>query len=268
MSDLVYLYGFVPADAPSPERLIGIGGCPVEVVSAGATQAAISHVPANVYDPTRIEGRLQDLNWVAEQGVAHETVVAWFVDNAQILPAPLFTMYSTAAALAEAVAARAAEVSAELARLRNKREWDVKVSFNEREAEKHAAELSPRIAELEQEAAEASPGKRYLLQKKRSDLLKSETRNAAHAMARSVLDATQLLVTETRTLPIPRTTDDLPVILYAALLVDRESEAGLIEVLHEHAGRLEAHGLGLVFSGPWAPYRFTGDHEREPAGSE
>lgn len=266
MSDFVYLYGFVPADASRPERMSGIGNAAVELFDLGTMNAAISHVPAEVYEPARIESRLQDLSWVAEQGVAHETVVAWFVDHSQILPAPLFTMYSTTAALSHAVSARAAEVSAELARLRNKREWDVKISFNEREAEKHAAELSPRIAELEQEAAQASPGKRYLIQKQRNDLLKTETRNAAHAKANATLDDIRSQVEAVRTLPIPRTTDDLPVILYAALLVDREREVGLIESLEEHTTRLSAHGMGLSFSGPWAPYRFTGEHERESAG--
>lgn len=268
MSDFVYLYGFVPADTSPPGHLTGINGSTVEIIVVGSIRAVVGHVPASIYDPAQVAARLEDLSWVAEQGGAHETVVAWFVDHAQILPAPLFTMYSSPAALTESVSARSAEVAAELARLRNKREWDVKVSLNEREAERHAAELSPRIAELEQEAERASAGKRYLLQKKRNDLLKSETRNAAHALARAAVDAAKLLASETRTLPIPRTTDDLPVILYAALLVDRTSEADLIAVLNEQAARLDAHGLGLSFSGPWAPYRFTGDHERESAGSE
>jgi hypothetical protein len=141
----------------------------------------------------------------------------------------------------------------------------VKVTFDEREAEQHAASLSPRIAELEREAAQASPGKRYLLAKQRADLLKTETRAAAHALAQEALAAAGPFTQEVLTLPIPRT-DDLPVILHAALLVERAVEVELVTMLEQQARRLESRGLALAFSGPWAPYRFTGENERAAAG--
>ncbi|HEX6558056.1 MAG TPA: GvpL/GvpF family gas vesicle protein [Longimicrobiales bacterium] len=266
MSDFVYLYGFAPADASPPSTVSGIGGRPVELVSIGSMAAVISRVPAETYDPVSIEARLQDLAWVAEQGVAHESVVAWFVDHAQILPAPLFTMYSADAALQQEAAARRSEIEAELQRLRNKREWDLKISYNAADIEKHAAELSPRIAELDREAAAAQPGKRYLIEKKRKDLLKTEARKAAQSLAREVLDIAARLAFETRNLPLPRTAEDLPVILYAALLVERDREVELIGVLEQQSARVKSLGVGVAFSGPWAPYRFTGEHERAVAG--
>lgn len=266
MSEFVYLYGFAPTDASPPSTLSGIGGRRVETVVLGPIAAVVSRVPAEIYDPERIEARLQDLAWVAEQGVAHESVVAWFVDHAQILPAPLFTMYSGDPALEHEAAARSNEIEAELRRLRNKREWDVKVSYNALEVEKHAAELSPRIAELDREAAAAQPGKRYLIEKKRRDLLKTEARSAAQALARAVLDLAAPIAFETRNLPLPRTAEDLPVILYAALLVERNREVELIELLERESARVKSLGLGVAFSGPWAPYRFTGEHERAVAG--
>ena len=110
MADYLYLYGFVPTDAPKPDQLSGIANAPVQLLANGGIAAVISHVPADDYAPERIEQRLQDLKWVAEQGVAHERVVAWFVDHAQILPAPLFTMYSSADALRAAAAQRSAEL--------------------------------------------------------------------------------------------------------------------------------------------------------------
>ena len=266
MSELIYLYGFVPAGASAPANTSGVGGGAVEVVDVGAVAAAVSRVSAQDYDPQRIEAHLQDLSWVAEQGVAHETVVAWFVDHSEILPVPLFTLYSGIAAMQKEIAPKVAEISAELARLANKREWDVKISFNEADLERHASALSPRLAELEQEANAASPGKRYLLQKKRADLLKAETRKAAHDIAGDVLQQTAAVAIERRSLPIPRTADELPVIAYAALLVERDRESDLIDILERQATHLQSLGMALAFSGPWAPYRFTGEHERTAAG--
>lgn len=266
MSDFVYLYGFVPAEATPPSNLAGVGGSTITFIDAQGVKAATSSVPAAEYNPAAIEQRLQDLGWVGEQGVAHERIVAWFADNCEILPAPLFTIFSTRAALQTIIEQRGAEIAAELKRLHNKREWDLKVSFDERAVEAHAGALSPRIAELEREAAQATPGKRYLIEKKRKDLLKAETRRAAHAIAQEVLDAARRTADDARTLPMPKTVDELPVIMHAALLVDRGSERALVEALERERARLTAVGMDLNFSGPWAPYRFTGDDERRADG--
>jgi len=267
-ADFTYLYGFTPREAAAPASLAGIAGTSVRVVSVGPVSAVISTVPADVYDPAHIDERLKDLAWVAQQGVAHETVVAWFVDNAQILPVSLFTMYSSERALQDAVFPRAGELASELKRLTNKREWDIKISFDEKLVEQHAGKLSPRIALLDKAIAEASPGKRYLLEKKRADLLKDEVLSAAHVMANEALGYARGDADETRILPIPRTAEILPVILHAALLIDRRSEGKLAETLERERSRLERHGLTLQYSGPWAPYRFTGDDERSAADSE
>lgn len=257
MSDLVYLYGIVPHDAVAPSNLTGIGGRPVTLLAVGNVRAAISHVPADEFGAEPIETNLQDIGWVAEQGIAHENVVAWFVDHGEILPVPLFTLYSGDDSVRSTLSSQSAQLDSELARLAHKREWDLKIAIDPAEAERHAGALSPRIAELEREANEANPGKRYLLERKRNDLVKSETRNAARSLADDVLAAAKALSVEQRVLPIPQTTDDLPVILHAALLVEREREVELIGRLEATKHELAAKGLSVSFSGPWAPYRFT-----------
>ena len=261
MSDFVYLYGFVPPDAPAPEALAGIAERSVHIVPAGDVGAVVSSVPADVYAPEMVEEALKNLQWVAEQGVAHERVVAWFVDHSQILPVPLFTMYSTSNALERAVAEKKDELRSELARLHGHREWDVKVFFDETVMQANAGGLSDRVAQIDREIAEAGAGRAYLLQKKRADLLKSEVLHAAHNRAVAVLDAIKPDVTETRTLPLPRTDDVLPVVLHAALLVRVANEARVIETLETQTRQLKQVGMDLSFSGPWAPYRFTGEHE-------
>ncbi|MGQ0561911.1 MAG: GvpL/GvpF family gas vesicle protein [Gemmatimonadota bacterium] len=267
-TDFIYLYGFVPDDVSPPADLIGIAGTAVQLLPVDALKAVLSRVPADVYDPARIDERLQDLTWVSAQGVAHESVVAWFVDHAEILPVSLFTLYSSEAALLAAVSPRAGELTAELARLRNKREWDLKVSFVEKDVEQHAGELSPSIGELDRQIAQATPGKRFLLEKKRADLLKAETRHAAHALADQALQAARAHAVEVRRLPIPRTAEELPVVLHAALLVERSAEADLGAALEQAGRRLERLGVNVRFSGPWAPYRFTGNDERAAPGRE
>ena len=262
VSEYLYLYGFVPADGRKPEHIAGVNDARVELITIDDVAAAVSEVPAEEYAPERLEPRLQDLQWVAQQGVAHERVVAWFVDESQILPAALFTMYSSVEALLEAAKPRYAELKSEMQRLRGQREWDLKVSFDERVLQQNAAKVSDKVADLDNEIANAPAGKAYLLQKKRSDLLKAEVRQAAHRRAIDVMNSVHALVAGSRTLPLPRTNEDLPVVLHAALLVRADNEKQLVQQLEQEAKNLRTIGMDLNFSGPWAPYRFMGDHEQ------
>src|SRR5690606_2505134 len=91
VSDIVYLYGFVPADTDTGGVPDGIDGRPVEPVPAGGAVALVTKLAADTYAAGVLESRLEDLDWVAARGLAHERVVAWCVDHADIVPAPLFT---------------------------------------------------------------------------------------------------------------------------------------------------------------------------------
>lgn len=261
MSDYLYLYGFVPNDAPRPTQLAGINGAPVELMPVGGLHAVITRVPANVYAPEHVEARLQDLQWVGQQGVAHERVVAWFVDHAQILPAALLTMYSSPEALTEAYYEQEEHLLQTMQRLRGLREWDLKVAFDEARLLEHAASISERVAELDREIAAAPAGKGYLLQKKRADVVRTEVRQAAHHRAAEVLNRARTVAADTRNLPLPRAAESLPVVLHAALLVRNEHEADLVALLQAEQRELEPIGMHASFSGPWAPYRFIGEHE-------
>src|SRR5690606_7562767 len=99
VSDIVYLYGFVPADTDTADMPDGIDGRPGEPVPAGGAVALITKLPSDTYAAGALESRLEDLDWVAARGLAHERVVAWGVDHADIVPAPLFTLFSSLDAL-------------------------------------------------------------------------------------------------------------------------------------------------------------------------
>jgi hypothetical protein len=257
VTQAIYLYGFTPADTMLPTYgLSGTADAVVELFSYGSFQAAIARVPADEYDPSVLEDRLKDLPWVAAQGVAHERVVAWFVDHAQILPVPLFTMYSSEELLHEEVRRRADAIVAKLERFVGLREWDLKVSYRHAQAETNAALLSPDIAMLDDEIARSTPGRRFLLEKKRADLLKTEVSRAAALAASELIEALRPLAREVKVAPLAPAPGELPVIANAALLVAMEAELEMRERVRERTDALRPAGIDVVYSGPWAPYRF------------
>jgi hypothetical protein len=257
MSHVVYLYGFAPAAAPlPPPSLAGIAGTPVELLRVGSVSAVIGRLPAASWATEHIESRLDDLAWVGEQGLAHEHVVLWFVDHAEILPARLFTLYSDEAALHAAYGPRSDSVNAQLRRLDGRREWNLKVACDATELGRHGGTVSDELRRMDDDIAAAAPGRRYLLQRRRADVLKREVARAAHRLAGELLDALRPLADAVHTLPLAAADEGGTVVLNAALLVTREGEPALRAEAERRIAELEAVGMLVTLSGPWAPYRF------------
>lgn len=258
---LLYLYGFVPADAELPEKgLLGVGEAPVELVALDGFAAAIGRPDPAVYGAEPLESRTGDMTWMAEQGLRHEQVVAWFVDHAAIVPSRLLTLFSSEAALADAVG-DGARVRRDLARFAQFREWDLKVGYDPDVLGAHLGEVSEEIAAIDREIDEAGPGKRFLLERKRKDLARTEGRAVARRVAAELLEELRADAADSVLLPPP--TDTAPVILTAALLVPVAAEAGLREHAVAARSRLEPLGITVAFTGPWAPYRFAGGDDDE-----
>ena len=260
MTALLYLYGFVPAGAATPPpELIGIEGAGVRLLDAGAFALASSEVDPTVYAAGALEQRLGDLAWVGARGVEHEKVVTWFADHATIVPVRLFTLFSSEESLLEEARRRSDEVSASLRRFRDAREWDLKVSFELTKLSRHLGELSDDAAKMEAEIEAAAPGRRYLLERKRDELTLREAPAAARRRARTLLDELRPLAEAVTELDIPPSREGLPVVLDAALLVQRERVEELRRVVAAHATELGGIGIRAQLTGPWAPYRFVAE---------
>lgn len=262
MTTFLYLYGFVPADAPlPPEGLAGVAEGVVQLVPLDGFAAAVSAVSSVDFAPEALAERTRDLKWVGAHGLAHETVVAWFVDHAQILPVPVFTIFSSSSALAADASARRDWIAGMLRRFDGLREWDLKVAYTDEELVAHAAELSPDVAELDERIAAASPGTRFLLERKREEVVRGAVTRAARTIADELLALAGSIARNLRTLPLLRAEGPSAVVLNAAALVPIERENELLDTFARRAQELAPRGIAVLLSGPWAPYRFVGEEE-------
>jgi hypothetical protein len=252
---VIYLYGFVPPDVSLPgDGLLGVADAEVELVPGDGFTAVVARLTAEEYGPAALERNSGDMAWMAEQGLGHEQVVAWFVDHASILPSRLLTLFSSVAKLTDRMERDAARIRDGLERFRALREWDLKVAYDQQRLEEHLGEVSTEIARIDREIHQAAPGKAYLLRRKRADLAGVEVRGAARRLARELLDALGSHAAEVaRPAPV---TDDAPVVLNTALLLRRDHEADALEHARRESDRLADLGVLVQYTGPWAPYRF------------
>jgi hypothetical protein len=260
--DLVYLYGWIPGgvDVGPLASLRGIADRAIETVPCGSASAVISRVPEDRYAAERIEERLADMKWLGEHGLAHERVVAALIDRATVLPMRLFTLYSSDDALRVECEQRGDWIRDTLERLDGVREWDLKVSYDAATMLETIGESSADVAAIDAELAAASPGKKYLLQKRRDDIARTAVRSAVLDLGDEVLRALEPVTAGVKRVAPPSNAEpgELPVIMAAALLVARADEDALRELLAEESDRLAPRGVSISCAGPWAAYRFVG----------
>lgn len=260
---MLYLYGFVSVGTPSPDDLTGVDGAPVSLIQLDGFAPAVSRVAEDPYGSEALDRRMKDLDWVARRGADHERVVTWFVDRSQILPVRVFTLYSGREALVSSARERRDRILAELERLAGLREWDLKISYDAGRLRDRLGEVSDEIGELDREIDEASPGRRYLLERKRDERARSSTSQEARRLAEELVGDVDDLAVETTRMPVPGEAGSMPVVLNAALLVPVDREDRVRKEVARRAEELESWGIDVSYSGPWAPYRFvrTADDE-------
>jgi hypothetical protein len=256
---VIYVYGFVPrgVDLP-PDGLLGVDGALVETVDGPGFSAVVSRVDGAAFTGPALERNCEDVDWMARLGLSHEEVVAWFVDHATIVPATLLTLFTTDEGLASAMEGDADRVRGALDEFAELREWDLRIGHDPALLMEHLGEVSPDVARLDREIEEASPGKRFLLEKKRRDLARTEGRGVARRLAREIVDGLRPLAREVVVLDAPGAGE--PATLAAALLVPRDREGEVSERVRSEQARLGPVGVTVQYTGPWAPYRFLGRH--------
>jgi hypothetical protein len=256
---LLYLYGIVADDAPDPPaELRGVEAQPVSLLRAGGVAGIVSRVPAAAYREEVLNARLADLAWVGERGLAHERVLSWFADRGAVIPLQPFSLHHDEPRVAQRLRVLAAAAAEALQRLRGRREWGVKLWQTEAVAD-HVAALSPALAELDREIAVATPGRRYLLQKRRDSTRSEEVRRIVPALVQQLFQSLGETAEAAARLPIaePRAAGGTRLVLHAAFLVEEAETRRFRDRVAQLAGEYEPQGFRGELTGPWPPYHFA-----------
>jgi hypothetical protein len=262
MSDrLLYVYGFVSPGTAIEHAPAGLDGEPIALEREGPIAALVSQLDAARYAPTEVEARVADIEWVGPRAVAHDEVLTWASDAGGVIPLPMFTLFSSAEALHELLRTRGDAMRATLARVAPCQELGVRVFRDDAVLGAHLAELSPAVAEIERAARAATPGQRYLLERKAEGERRKELRRVGSEAAAEIHDALSARSLEATRDPLPSggggKESAAAAVLNAAYLVPRDSVAHFREALAQLSSRFEPRGFRFELTGPWPPYHFV-----------
>ena len=260
MEPIRYVYGVVPSTFAAAKDPKGLDAAAIERITEGGLTALISTLSGDDYVPENLETRTGEVDWIGPRAVAHDRVVTWAGDAGPVIPFPMWTLFSGDDGVRTMLRERASEFADTLKSVTGTHEYAVRVFASPAKVAEQIGRLRPAIAEIEAAAAKASPGQRYLLQKKIAEQRENEVRAFLRETAQDCFDQLERAAVKAVRHKLPNETPAGKgrAILYGAFLVGDASLDEFRKVLTNLVNQHSESGLDFDFTGPWPPYNFVG----------
>lgn len=251
----VWAYAITDYSGGEFPRLAGVAGTEVRTAAAAGLTVLFSDVDLAEFGEAALRRNLENLTWLEDVARAHHQVIDAAARLFPLLPARLATVYSSTAAMAAVLGARAGHVHAALRRVGGRVEWGVKA---------YAVPDSDRRERVPAHSTGGGEGTgaglAYLKRRRAQLTAARESRGSALAGAQAVYGELSRHATQARRYP-PQSAQlsgsRAPMLLNAAYLLEA---AGTTDFASVVAATAAAHPeLRLELTGPWPPYSFTGD---------
>jgi hypothetical protein len=201
--------------------------------------------------------------WLSPRGLAHDRVLTWASDRGAVVPFPMFSLFSGEQPVLTMLTDRREQLSATLKRIGAAREYALRVYRVDAELLGAVNDLSPRLRDMAANAANASPGQRYLLERKLDGEKRGEMRVVTQSVVDEIVADLGAVARGVQRSPIPRVTEGEAtrgtMVLNAAFLVAPERLTDFQRTLTRLIDERGAQGFRFDFTGPWPTYHFVNE---------
>jgi hypothetical protein len=250
-----------PGADPGAKLIVGVDPHhPVRAIVHDDLLILVSAVALAEYDLSTLETHLQDRNWLEFLAMSHQRVMTELLESYTLLPLKLCTLYTDEEHARAALADNAVQFRATLDQIEGAVEWGVKAYCDKEALAAWAAHSAPQLSQLASSVAAASPGARYMLEKR----LQRAAQQASEDLRRSYAHASHLqLAAHARAAeqnpPQPAQihgrSDDM--VLNGAYLVDEAGANAFAATIEELRAQYGPCGFTFVLTGPWPAYSFS-----------
>ena len=253
-----YLYGFTNA-SQLEQTEFGVAGQALQIIRHANLSVIAEAVNLETFK-TELESSAENPQWIAARALRHDAVISSFLNDG-VIPLRFGTLLPDREALEGLLERSSEKLNQRLLELAGKREFSVRVWLERNEIEPRLLETIPELDDLQAEINGATPGRAHLMKRRLNDELERHLRthlNEFRAIAFDRLaEAVDAIVPLER---LPKSDGANSGLLEAAVLLDALKEAML---RGELGGWVERFAMKAELSGPFAPYNFVIDPNRE-----
>ena len=220
----------------------------------------VKFVSKSEFSEENFKKNLSDIQWVELNAREHIMVIRMIMESGTVIPFKFGTIYNSEASLKKFITDYSGSLIENLDNLAGKEEWSVKIYCDRKVLCEQIDELSEEAASLEKQIMASSPGKAFLLKKKKTELIENEMDRLCKKYGQEYYDEFKILSEATylnNLLPKDIAGREDSMILNASFLISKNKLAefkNTVDVLKKKDGN---SGFFIESTGPWPPYNFV-----------
>lgn len=220
---------------------------------------AVKNVSEDEYSEVALKKNISNESWLDTHVRAHISIISKIMETQTVIPFNFGTIYTSAETLNLFIDKYYSQLTQALHYLENKEEWSVKIYCDKNTVINNISILSSTVSDIELQIKNSSPGKAYILGKKKIELIGKEIAGIYNSYSKLFFTQLNSWSEEYRLNTI--LSNDLSgrdddMILNVTFLIEKERLNNFIVLTDQMISQYENIGLALDLTGPWPPYTF------------
>lgn len=256
MKELLYLYCVTNSIPRLEEAKVLVDN--LYWVNMRDLYAVVSKVSEGEFGEENLKKNLADLDWIKIKANVHEKVIEEIMKNTCVIPFKFGTIFNSEGSLRKCLEGHLRDLRINLLYLTGKEEWGVKI-YCDMEKLKSSLINDGETSKIDQEISSSSPGKAFLMKKKKEELLNEAKIRKVNEYCQeifNVLRGTSVEAKIGKLLPREVTERNDDMILNAAFLIAKNMVTKFVNAVEDLKAKHADQGLFFDQTGPWPSYNF------------
>ncbi len=219
----------------------------------------VKYVSESEFAEENLKKNLSDIQWLESNAREHIRVISMIMNYSTVIPFKFGTIYNTEDSLKKFITEYSGSLIENFNHIKGKEEWAVKIYCDRNALCEQIDELTAEVAELGKQVLASSPGKAFLLNRKKADLIENEMDRICKNYGQEYFDEFKNLSESTslnNLLPKEYTGREDTMILNATFLVSKLKVGDFINTADTLRKKDLNSGLFIEVTGPWPPFSF------------
>jgi hypothetical protein len=265
MNDLIYAYCLTNTP-PDLNREVEFKG--LKCIESGGFYTVVKMVSSDEFSEENLKKNLSDLAWLDNNARNHVLIISLLMEDCTVIPFNFGTIYRSEEPVKKFMEDYSDSLIDNLLFVEWKEEWTVKIYCDRKVLIDQIDELSEEAAKLEREIMASSPGRAFLMKRKKTDLIENEADRLCKVYGQEYFDEFKKL-SDSFSLNnlIPKEfserSDDM--ILNSTFLVGKDKAIDIVSTSDSLRKKNSGLGFDLEITGPWPPFSFITIKEKNNA---
>jgi hypothetical protein len=261
-NDLVYVYCLLNKQ-PLLHEALELKD--LKFLVCGDFYVVIKYVSSEEFSEENFINNLSDIEWLENNARDHIDVINLLMGQNTVIPFKFGTIYHTEESLRKFITDYSDSLFENFHHIEGREEWSVKIYCDRKSLSEQIDELSEEAAALEKQIMASSPGKAFILKRKKSELIENEMDRICKNDGQDYFNEFKNLSVSTNLnnlLPKEFTERGDTMILNAAFLVSKTNVNDFRSTVGTLRKKDGNSGFTIETTGPWPPFSFISIKEK------